>query len=237
MADRPPPAGDDTWLLHLYRSLSSEMLMWRTRLDVTARWAVPLLTALITVALGELRIPHTVLLVLGVGVIAVATGIEGRRFQQMRHAQWRCGLIESEFFARKLTGTTDTADARWRERLAADLREPHPVIGVWTALQLRMRRLYLVLLYLLVLAWVAKIVIHPGVSDDWPTLVDRMGVGAVISGQAVAASVGTLLALATIMSVVPYTRHTSRRFDRAGRDAGDRSEPTDGPRRTEAEST
>jgi uncharacterized membrane protein len=177
--------------LHLYRSLSADATMWRQRLDVTSNWAVPLIVAVTTFVLGEPGIPHLVLLGLGWALILVAVVIEARRFREVHHAEWRVHLLEVGYFAR-LLASEDRNDTRWQRQLAQDLAKPVPSLGMGRAMRLRMRNTYLVIAYLLLLAWAAKVVIHPSPTGEVDRLLDRLAVGAGAPGWV------TLLVVAAI---------------------------------------
>jgi uncharacterized membrane protein len=194
------PANEDpAWLVHLYRALSADSTTWRGRLDVTANWAVPLVIALVTFALGERALPHLVLLVLGWGVIALAVYVEARRYRVVHHAIWRTRQIERGFFAPRLAG--EATDPSWRTELATDLRSPRPTIGFWPAVKARMRRVYLVLTYLLFLAWIAKVFVHPRPARSADEVLERLSIAGVVPPWVVVACALLVLAAATAVVV------------------------------------
>jgi uncharacterized membrane protein len=166
---------DDGWIADHYQAFTQQNVMWHRRMDVTADWTAPLLIAIATFTLGDRGAPHLVLLLLGIAVIGIAVLIEARRYGFLHHSTWRVHLVEVGYFASQLSGIADETD--WKSRLASDLRDPHPLLSAWTSVRMRLRAMYLLFLYLVVVAWVAKLVIHPRVADSAWTVLERMEVG------------------------------------------------------------
>lgn len=196
--DGPGPESE-TWLLHLYRAFSADSTTWRGRLDVTANWAVPLVLALTTFALGERTLPHLLLLLLGWAVIAVTVLVEARRYRVVHHAVWRTREIERGYFAPLLESRSD--DSTWRSALAADLRAPKRTIGLWAAIGARLRSVYLVLIYLLFLAWIAKVIVHPEVTGSGREILERISVGDSLPGGLVLTGALLVLAAVTLVAI------------------------------------
>jgi uncharacterized membrane protein len=188
-ADRPRPLapGDDAWLLRLYASLSSDSMQWRRRIDVTSNWAIPLVIALATFALGEPRLPHFALLALGGGMLTLAAVTDARRYREAHHSAWRMRLVDVGYFAPLLEQLAPMP--HWRDHLAADLRRPTPLLDLWTSMKARIRTTYLALLYVLVAAWIVKVLVHPRLGATAAEVLARMRIGA-LPGEAVATLVG-----------------------------------------------
>jgi uncharacterized membrane protein len=146
-----------TAMAHLYRAEMNRMTVWRQRLDVTSNWAVVLFTALTGFALGSPGASHAVLL-LGFAGLAVAIVLEARRYRHVHASQQRLLLLERGYLVSLLHGD---ADPGWRTALAADLERPALRIGLLLAIGVRLRRNYLLLIYLLAVVWFTKTLIHP----------------------------------------------------------------------------
>lgn len=189
---------DDAWLLRLYASLSSESMAWRQRVDVTSNWAIPLVIAISTFALGEPRLPHFALLALGGGMLAIAVVTDARRYREVHRALWRTQLVDQGYFAPRLDHVEGPPN--WRTRLATDLRDPRPRLALWTSVKARMRTTYLALVYVLVIAWGVKVLVHPQMPSKTDELLGRMRIG-VVPGEWVGAVVGLAVAILTIVVV------------------------------------
>ena len=205
---------DAVWMVHLYRAIAADGVMWRRRMDVTANWAVPLLIALTTFALGTRELPHHFFLLLGGMLIFVAVLIEARRYRELHHASWRRALIDVGYFAGALH-SVDTSGLRWRERLASDLARPRPTIGLWQAALVRMRSTYLVLCYLLVTAWLAKVAVHTTIRS-FGYFVRAMGVRPFVPGWIVGALV--LVAIVLLTAAVMAAPSAQATEDWSGRE-------------------
>jgi uncharacterized membrane protein len=211
---------DSDWIVHLYRGFVQTATMWRQRMDVTANWAVPLLIGLATFAFGDPALPHFLYLLLGSILIAFAITIEVRRYRELSHATWRAYLIEAGWFAPLLSNSD--VDSRWRTDLANDLCHPRAPLPMGAAILARMRRTYLVLVYVLIATWIAKVALHPRPVASAVELLDRMRLGP-IPGAWLAAMVVALLAVLTVLTAISpklseLERSTSvpRRRDRDG---------------------
>lgn len=189
---------DEVWLAHLYRGFVQTATMWRQRMDVTQSWTAPLLVGLITFALGDTRLPHLLLLLLGIVLIAAATLIEARRYRELLHSLRRAYFVEVGWFAQLLSNVE--VEPRWRSVLASDLYQPRPPIRMVTAVLVRMRRTYLILLYLLIVAWICKVAIHPRVTTSIGEILERMSLGPLPGGW-LAGGVGALVSVVTLLTL------------------------------------
>jgi len=179
MPRHPPDAPTPfiTAVSHLYRAEMNRMSVWRQRLDITSNWAIILATALTTFTLGSREIPHYVLL-LGLSLIFISILLEGRRYRHLHHSKWRLYLLESGFFAEIIKPAKDTdASPDWRRLLAADLRHTHFSLSLLTAMRLRLRRNYLLVIGFMAAVWVAKLFIHPNRATSVAEFYSRLHVG------------------------------------------------------------
>jgi len=166
-----------TAMAHLYRGEMNRLTVWRQRLDVTSNWAIILATGLATFTLGHPDVPHYTLL-LGLALLGISILIEGRRYRHLHHCKWRVYLLEFGFFAEQLHpmhGPGTLPD--WRRILAADLRHFHFLISTFTAVRVRLRRNYLLLVLFVTAAWLVKLYIHPTKPVALGELWQRLAVG------------------------------------------------------------
>ena len=152
------------------------MTVWRQRLDVTSNWAILLTVALTTFTLGAAEVPHFTLL-LGLALIAISVLIEGRRYRHLHQSARRLYLIELGYFSNLLQPGDQPSLASWRRILAEDLRHPRLWLSWFVATRVRLRRNYLLILYFVTAAWIAKLFIHPGRPASAHEFFDRLAVG------------------------------------------------------------
>jgi len=201
------PEGSDrspsfvTAVSHLYRAEMNRMSVWRQRLDVTSNWAVILATALTTFTLGSKEVPHYTLL-LGLALVMISILLEGRRYRHLHHSKWRLYLLESGFFA-NILGQVEQSDPDrdWRRLLGADLRHVHYSISWFTAMRLRLRRNYLLVISFMGAVWVAKLFIHPTRATNFAELYGRLHVGDFIPPWFVAVTALLFMAGAAVLGL------------------------------------
>jgi len=202
----PPPGspGYHGAMAHLYRAEINRMTIWRERLDITSNWAVLLTIGLTTFTLGSDDVPHYVLL-LGLGLIGISILLEGRRYRHLHHSKYRLALIEAGYFAPMLGGAAGAADVpsteAWRNTLRADLEHPQLLISWFTAIRARLRRNYILLLYVVTAVWITKIFIHPQSPASAAEFYGRLAVGDLIPAWFVAVSAPVFVIGATILAL------------------------------------
>jgi uncharacterized membrane protein len=187
-----------TAMAHLYRGEMHRMTVWRQRLDVTTNWAILLTGGMTTFTLGSPSVPHFILL-LGLALIAVSMIIEARRYRHLHHSNWRIHLLEARYFAALLEGCGEAEG--WRELLAHELRRPRRLIGWFTAIKVRLRRNYLLLLYFITAVWLAKLFIHPVDAADFPEFWSRLAVEQLVPSWLVAVSATVFVVTATVLAL------------------------------------
>jgi uncharacterized membrane protein len=189
-----------TSIAHLYRGEMNRLTVWRQRLDVTSNWGIVLATGLATFTLGHPDVPHYTLL-LGLALFSFSLFIEGRRYRHLHHSKWRVYLLQFGFFAEQLHPSPDRRVVPdWRRILAADLRHTRFLISVFTAVRVRLRRNYLMLLLFLTGVWVVKLVIHPARPDSLAVLYSRLAIGDLIPSWFVAISSVAFIATAVVLA-------------------------------------
>jgi len=198
----PRPAVDEgafhTAMAHLYRGEMHRMTVWRQRLDVTTNWAILLTGGMTTFTLGSPSVPHFILL-LGLALIAVSMIIEARRYRHLHHSNWRIHLLEARYFAALLEGRGDTEG--WRDLLAHELRRPRRLIGWFTAIKVRLRRNYLLLLYFITAVWVTKVFIHLADAVDFPEFWARLAVEKMVPSWLVATTATAFVVVSTFLAL------------------------------------
>jgi uncharacterized membrane protein len=174
------------------------MTVWRTRLDTTSNWAVLLTTGMTTFTLGSERTPAYIML-LGLALVGMFMFIEARRYQRLHHSNWRLRLLEERYFVRLLIPPPEEGPA-WREELAADLARPHLTVGLFTAIRLRLRRNYLMLMHFITAVWLTKLFIHPQAPADAREYFARLAVGELFPSWFVAFTAGLFIVFFTTLA-------------------------------------
>ncbi|MBK9715851.1 MAG: DUF2270 domain-containing protein [Kouleothrix sp.] len=172
------PAEFNTAMVHLYRGEVGRANVWRVRLDGTTNWAVLTTGATLSFAFSSEKNTHVMILINSL-LIFYFMYIEARRY--MFYDLWRARvrLMETEFFAEMLTPERGEELENWRQLLANDLLHPRFSVTLWQALGRRLRRNYIWIFAVLVVAWVVKIVIHPQTPASLGALLERMKIGPV----------------------------------------------------------
>jgi uncharacterized membrane protein len=193
-------------LAHAYRGEIDRVGTWRQRLDQTTTWAVTVLAAILTWAFSSPDNPHYVLLV-GVVVVTVFLGIEARRYRDYDVFRSRVRLLQENLFATALDPSEGVEGRDWRVALSRDFREPRLKVSHWEALANRLRRVYLALLGVLLVAWVFRLTTFSS-SGDWLTAasIER------IPGAAVIAAVAAFYAALLVVTFWPRERRAKGEF-------------------------
>jgi uncharacterized membrane protein len=166
----------NTAMVHLYRGEVGRANVWRTRLDGTTNWAVLTTGATLSFAFSSESNTHVMILINSL-LIFYFMYIEARRYMFYDMWRTRVRLMETEFFAEMLTPEREEELENWRQILANDLLHPHFGISLWEALGRRLRRNYIWIFAVLVIAWVIKIVIHPRTPGSFGELYARAAIG------------------------------------------------------------
>jgi uncharacterized membrane protein len=193
-------------MAHAYRGEIDRVGTWRQRLDQTTTWAVTLMAAILTWAFSSPDNPHYILLI-GIVVVTIFLGIEARRYRDYDVFRSRVRVIQENLFANALDPSQGTESHDWRAELSRDYRRPTLKVSVYEALANRLRRVYLALLSVLLVAWVFRITAFAP-RQDWLT---TAGI-ARIPGIAVVAVVGVFYIVLLGVTFWPHERHAKGEF-------------------------
>jgi len=188
-----------TALVHYYRAEIARMSGWRDRLDRTSNWAITVVAALLSVSLSTPSAHHGVLL-FAVLLVALLLYVEARRYRFYDVYRMRVRQFERHYFG-QLFASAQVGAAPWLNALSADLRHPRFRLDLRMALTRRLRRNYIWMFLILLLAWVLKITspkLQQGTSVDTATplgtVVGNAALGP-IPGWAVIAAVAIFYAV------------------------------------------
>lgn len=204
-----------TILVHFYRAMVGRADVWRTRMDTTTHWAIGATAAVISFVLSNATVPHY--------VIAIATlmtcsflYLEARRLTFYHLFQQRVLLLEEGLMRPALSlsaaspsgasidpdavgGTSRESVQDLSAALDAHLGRTVPIMPMMKAVARRLRRVYLWLFMVQLLAWSLKVTSHPEPARSFASVVQRADVG-FLPGEAVIAILGALLLLALALS-------------------------------------
>lgn len=146
-----------TAMVHYYRAEMARMASWRDRLDRTTNWAITVVAALLSVSLST-PTAHQGVLVFAMLLVSLLLYVEARRYRFYDVYRMRVRQFERHYFAQTFAADASTPEsAPWLDALAQDLRHPHFRIDFATALARRLRRNYIWMYAILLLAWILKI--------------------------------------------------------------------------------
>lgn len=188
--------GPGSSLAHLYRGERHRMTRWRERMDRTTNWAVTVLAAVLTWSFSAASRPHFLILT-GAVAVGLFLGVEAHRFRGFVVWRTRVRMMQENVWAQGLDPTEGLLHEDWRAELARDYREPTVKIGYEEALAHRLRRIYLPLSSVILLAWLVRTTV--GSAAPWP---GSAAIGPV-PGALVAGVVLALYAVAVVVTVRP----------------------------------
>jgi uncharacterized membrane protein len=131
------------------------MISWRDRLDRTTNWAITGVGAMLSLSLSSPQSHHGVLL-LAMLLITLLLFIESRRYRFFHVYRSRVRLIERNYYGRIFSPREHIEPAHWMNQLGEDLRLPRFTISNTQAMARRLRRNYIWLFLILLLAWLLK---------------------------------------------------------------------------------
>lgn len=148
-----------TAMSHFYRGELSRIMVWRQRLDVTTTWAITCTTTLITVAFSLPALPH-IIFFFNIAIVFMMLWIEARRYRFYDAFRARVRMLEAHFLVPLLLQNQRMLEGDWRKLVCEDLILPSFKIGVVEAVGRRMKRNYVFLFAIILVAWLTKIFIH-----------------------------------------------------------------------------
>lgn len=143
-------------MIHYYRAEMSRMNAWRSRLDLTTNWAITVVAAMLSVTLSTPAAHHGLVLFAMV-IVTLLLGVEARRYRFFDVYRMRVRQFERHYFGQLFGPEAQGGPEPWLLMLAQDLRHPKFRISFWRALGRRLRRNYIWMFLILLLAWLLKI--------------------------------------------------------------------------------
>ncbi len=189
MSDQPPPRADSNYMTamsHFYRGEVGRIMAWRARLDNTTNWAITATSTIFTVAFSIVRVPHIIFL-FNIAIVTIMLWIEARRYRFYDAFRARVRMIEAHFLVPVVMQKASALEGDWRKLLAEDLLLPGFKISKWEALGRRLKRNYVFIYIIILVAWLTKLFLHaePAI-DGWGSFYQALSVGTSIPGWLVA---------------------------------------------------
>ena len=174
-----------TVIAHYYRGELGRMAGWRDRIDRTSNWAITVVAAMLSLSLSTPTAHHSVVL-FAMLLITLLLMIEARRYRFFDVYRDRVRLLERNYFAKAINSGGESDDS-WTVRLAADLQSPRFNISMLAAMTRRLRRNYIWMYLILLLAWLLKIStpllqpegVHLGWREPFANMLSSAGAGPV----------------------------------------------------------
>ncbi|WP_410765678.1 DUF2270 domain-containing protein [Haloferax sp. DFSO60] len=189
--------GPGSSFAHLYRGEIHRMKLWRERLDRTSNWAITLMAGILTWSFSAQTHPHYIIL-LGVVTLSIFLCIEARRFRAYDIWRSRVRMFQQNVFAYALDPEGGVVDENWRQKLGNDYRMPNMKMSFEEALAHRLRRVYLPLFVVMLVAWVIQLTAY----TDTANLLVSAGIGS-IPGTVVTGLVATFYVGITAITFRP----------------------------------
>jgi uncharacterized membrane protein len=187
-------------LVHLHRAEVGRLTAYRIRMDTTTNWAISTSALVVSFTLANPQIPHVAILLL-LGINYFFLHLEARRFRAYEATRHRVHLLERGFYPQLIGGP---ADPHWSNQLIAALRNPGLTVDLLGALSWRLRRNYLWINLLVILAWVGELYLRGGPAYTAEELLGRAAFG-LVPGQYIVGAV-CVYALALVMIAVGAER-------------------------------
>ncbi|MEP6699509.1 MAG: DUF2270 domain-containing protein [Verrucomicrobiota bacterium] len=144
---------------HFYRGELGRIMVWRQRLDITTNWAITSSTAIITIAFSNREVPH-IIFFFNLAIVWVMLWIESRRYRFYDAFRARVRMLEAHFLVPMVMENRDMLQGEWKKLVCEDLILPSFKISKLEAVGRRLKRNYVFIFVLILIAWVTKIFLH-----------------------------------------------------------------------------
>ena len=131
---------------------------------------------MLSIAFSESGHSHVTLLLANL-LVVIFMSFEARRFRYFDVWRSRLRMLEENFFIPMFRRNLISPRHEWREFIAGDLDEPKFKITVLYALGVRLRKNYLWMFLVLLVAWLVKLTLHPVAANDVWEVLGRMRIG------------------------------------------------------------
>jgi len=183
---------------HFYRGEMGRIMIWRQRLDVTTNWAITSSTAIITIAFSNAAVPH-IIFFFNLAIVWVMLWIEARRYRFYDAFRARIRMLEAHFLVPIVMENRDLLQGEWKKLVCEDLILPCFKISKLEAIGRRLKRNYVFIFILILVAWVTKIFLHaPTAMNSFLSFYQALRVGHIPSWLVALVFGGTFISVITI---------------------------------------
>lgn len=190
---------------HFYRGELGRIMVWRQRLDITTNWAITSSTAIITIAFSNREVPH-IIFFFNLAIVWGMLWIEARRYRFYDAFRARVRMLEAHFLVPMVMENRDLLMGEWKKLVCEDLILPSFKISKLEAIGRRLKRNYVFIFVLIMVAWFTKIFLHASAPI--------VGLGGFYRALRVGHIPSWLVALiftATLVSVIGLTVYVSKK--------------------------
>ncbi|HEV7867813.1 MAG TPA: DUF2270 domain-containing protein [Chthoniobacteraceae bacterium] len=191
---------------HFYRGELGRIMAWRGRLDPTTNWAITTTSTIFTVAFSIERVPH-IIFFFNLAIVWMMLWIEARRYRFYDAFRARVRMLEAHFLVPIVAQNTSLLMGEWQKLVCEDLLLPSFKISVFEAVGRRLKRNYVMIFMVILLAWITKIFLHaqPQITS-FGSFYNALRVGTSIPSWLVA-----ILFVFTFVSVLGVTIYISKK--------------------------
>ena len=144
---------------HFYRGELGRIMIWRQRLDITTNWAITSSTAIITIAFSNRDVPH-IIFFFNLAIVWGMLWIEARRYRFYDAFRARVRMLEAHFLVPMVMENREMLQGEWKKLVCEDLILPSFKITKLEAIGRRLKRNYVFIFILIMVAWITKIFLH-----------------------------------------------------------------------------
>jgi len=190
---------------HFYRGELGRIMVWRQRLDITTNWAITSSTAIITIAFSNRDVPH-IIFFFNLAIVWVMLWIEARRYRFYDAFRARVRMLEAHFLVPMVMENRQMLQGEWKKLVCEDLILPSFKISKLEAVGRRLKRNYVFIFILIMVAWITKIFLHADhAMDNLPGFYHSLRVGHIPSWLV------AFVFVATFASVIGITIYVGKK--------------------------
>src|SRR5258708_2992842 len=190
---------------HFYRGEMGRIMVWRQRLDVTTNWAITSTTAIITIAFSTRDVPH-IIFFFNLAIVWVLLWIEARRYRFYDAFRARVRMLEAHFLFPMVMKNRQILHTEWKKLVCEDFILPCIKISKLEAVGRRLKRNYVFIFILILIAWVTKVFLHASEPiNDVVSFYQALRIGHIPSWLV------ALVFAGTFVSVISITIYVSKK--------------------------
>ncbi len=183
---------------HFYRGEMGRIMVWRQRLDITTNWAITSSTAIITIAFTTREVPH-IIFFFNLAIVWTMLWIEARRYRFYDAFRARVRMLEAHFLVPMVMENRELLQGEWKKLVCEDLILPCFKISKLEAVGRRLKRNYVFIFILIMIAWVTKIFLHASAPIEGPrSFYHALRIGHIPSWLVAFVFAGTLVCVTAI---------------------------------------